>query len=141
MSTLNVELASTKLPLGNVQTSGGTENGYASITFALINVKLDRDIANFILITDENQVFGFHPKPAMSHSGSLLGGKIPLPALAEASSQAIMLSSSRWRVLCSALSAKLNRQRCSVSLMASQPGASAADERLAITRKPNHRFI
>lgn len=53
--SLDVDLASAKLSLGNLQTSGGFEDGYAGITFALDNVNLDRDAANFILVTDEDR--------------------------------------------------------------------------------------
>jgi hypothetical protein len=55
LPSIDVDLASAKLSLGNLVTSGGTEDGYAGITFALNNVNLDRDAANFILVTDEDR--------------------------------------------------------------------------------------
>lgn len=55
LPSIDVDLASAKSSLGNLVTSGSFEDGYAGITFAMNNVNLDRDAANFILVTDEDR--------------------------------------------------------------------------------------
>lgn len=67
-----------------LETYGGYEDGYAAIDFALSNFALTSEVANFILVTDEDRDIFDSTDTKASITSALINAGIPLNAILDA---------------------------------------------------------
>lgn len=79
-----LNLSDAKTTLDGLTTDGGIEDGYTAIDFALSNYELTSEVANFILVTDEDRDVVEEPNTKSSITSALTNAGIPLNAILDA---------------------------------------------------------